>query len=679
MLLLNTVYAAISPKGSLEGTGICDNGIIEGDEECDPPILTEDIPTSESLGYEENQTYCDENCKNETIYGPYCGDTIINGPEECDCGEDGCIDEELNGFEGCNVDCTGIENCECTEDNDCNSDEYCDCICKDYECMDDDDCHSDEECKNHVCIDDDDDNDDELDTIVPNFECYFSTQVCLAINANTNADYNINFENKTISGTTPDSKEISYETLEDDLTLHGNVEMTAHGYEDWNNYVEIECEPYHQEFDNSRCYNIGGVTCDNENLIYRFGINEHESSADELTIESSCGTVETISSDDEYSKKLTIPFEEITEECSIFISNNDCLCNNYELDKKPINELSELNCRSNHFRVNIECLTCTDMKICSYDGLTNAPLENTRIELDIEYIHGTDSNNTLYTVTTEDEGCIEFNFPVSESFVESEDSGIEVKFIASNEDYSGFDDYSDLDHGSQIMTNCSSFEKTCFGENYNETETNQTNTNQTNNNQTNNGGMNSQNNTGNQTQLMIGCMIGDCDEQLKGKEYDLLNWDMELRSGCAGLFTIIINDNFVICDILWIILVAFSIYDGMRMHSRNKRKAKHDPINPFEKFLPGATFAIPILVGLLTFAWIGILIALLFMGIIVFRIENEYKQKPKKNNVNVSKPKTNNVNASKPKTIKNTTAKKSINTKRKPHKTKTMNNKGGKK
>jgi len=80
----------------------CGNGQVEGEEECDDNG-NNGVPCDPP--YEGNCTYCEIECTYETLFGGYCGDSVINGPEECEtnvdcnsgysCSECQCILNEI--------------------------------------------------------------------------------------------------------------------------------------------------------------------------------------------------------------------------------------------------------------------------------------------------------------------------------------------------------------------------------------------------------------------------------------------------------------------------------------------------------------------------------------------------------------------------------------------------------
>ena len=76
----------------------------------------------------------------------------------------------------------------------------------------------------------------------------------------------------------------------------------------------------------------------------------------------------------------------------------------------------------------------------------------------------------------------------------------------------------------------------------------------------------------------------------------LINLPFKLRTGCAGLMIKV--GSWIICDILWLILIALSLWAGYRFR-------KHGKLTPY------AAVAAPIITGLITYVWLGILVALI--------------------------------------------------------------------
>ncbi|MCC7569974.1 hypothetical protein KO465_01350 [Candidatus Micrarchaeota archaeon] len=131
----------------------------------------------------------------------------------------------------------------------------------------------------------------------------------------------------------------------------------------------------------------------------------------------------------------------------------------------------------------------------------------------------------------------------------------------------------------------------------------------------------------NQTELSkyFGCFGEGCDDILKGNEPDLefVNWDMKLRSGCAGWMVIRIGD-WVLCDIWWLILLALATYDSWRIYKRNKRKSKKYALTIYEKYLPFAIWLAQVLVGFFTFVIIGIIVAVIMLIYLTAIIDSQY-------------------------------------------------------
>lgn len=66
---------------------VCGDGIVEGDETCDPPNPPDIIPCGETV------EYCNNSCQIEVGTagcdpGPFCGDGICNESDPCSCSED---------------------------------------------------------------------------------------------------------------------------------------------------------------------------------------------------------------------------------------------------------------------------------------------------------------------------------------------------------------------------------------------------------------------------------------------------------------------------------------------------------------------------------------------------------------------------------------------------------------
>ena len=78
----------------------CGDGIMVGDEECDCGDGTVPVPAS-CVGPNSDTTY--GGCTTKCTWGTFCGDNIVNGPEECDNGKD---NGATYGSSGCTVGCT---------------------------------------------------------------------------------------------------------------------------------------------------------------------------------------------------------------------------------------------------------------------------------------------------------------------------------------------------------------------------------------------------------------------------------------------------------------------------------------------------------------------------------------------------------------------------------------------
>ncbi len=83
----------------------CGDGIVSGDEECDCGDGSGAVP-AECVGPNSDTTYggCTTACK----FGPFCGDGIVNGPEECD---NGPSNGASYGQGGCTLGCTKPHYC----------------------------------------------------------------------------------------------------------------------------------------------------------------------------------------------------------------------------------------------------------------------------------------------------------------------------------------------------------------------------------------------------------------------------------------------------------------------------------------------------------------------------------------------------------------------------------------
>lgn len=90
------------------------------------------------------------------------------------------------------------------------------------------------------------------------------------------------------------------------------------------------------------------------------------------------------------------------------------------------------------------------------------------------------------------------------------------------------------------------------------------------------------------------------DGPLIGGEYDddFFNFNFSLRSGCTGLFIVI--DNWIFCDLLWLLLLVLSLIVAYKYR-----------IYPLRIKMSVIVFIIPMIIGFLTYVWIGIIIAIL--------------------------------------------------------------------
>ena len=95
----------------------------------------------------------------------------------------------------------------------------------------------------------------------------------------------------------------------------------------------------------------------------------------------------------------------------------------------------------------------------------------------------------------------------------------------------------------------------------------------------------------------------------------VFNEKLELRNGCSGLFFRI--DNYIFCDLLWVVMLILSILASWtwrrhtREHSDNEEYDEDNETSPAFRIIPILMFIIPVLLGFLSFIWIGVLIAVI--------------------------------------------------------------------
>lgn len=93
----NKKYASAPQTFTITGitSQTCGNSIIEGTEQCD-------TGTSNGIActpnYGSSCSYCSSTCTTQILQGGYCGDNIINGAEQCD-------DANANNNDGCTTSC----------------------------------------------------------------------------------------------------------------------------------------------------------------------------------------------------------------------------------------------------------------------------------------------------------------------------------------------------------------------------------------------------------------------------------------------------------------------------------------------------------------------------------------------------------------------------------------------
>ena len=109
------------------------------------------------------------------------------------------------------------------------------------------------------------------------------------------------------------------------------------------------------------------------------------------------------------------------------------------------------------------------------------------------------------------------------------------------------------------------------------------------------------------------CLFGDCSPETLAKMADegLFNKDLRFRNGCTGLFFVV--GNLVICDVIWILVLLGAITATMVWKRRKldlPEEEKVSYVEPKYRLLPYIIFILPLLIGFLTYPWIGIVIAL---------------------------------------------------------------------
>jgi len=109
------------------------------------------------------------------------------------------------------------------------------------------------------------------------------------------------------------------------------------------------------------------------------------------------------------------------------------------------------------------------------------------------------------------------------------------------------------------------------------------------------------------------CLFGDCSPEAlrNAAEQGWLNKKLIFRNGCAGLFLIV--NNWIICDVLWMLLVLLALLATWVWRRKKlkdvEEKDKDTEIKPIYKSIPYITLILPLLIGFLTFVWIGIVVA----------------------------------------------------------------------
>jgi hypothetical protein len=105
------------------------------------------------------------------------------------------------------------------------------------------------------------------------------------------------------------------------------------------------------------------------------------------------------------------------------------------------------------------------------------------------------------------------------------------------------------------------------------------------------------------------------DNPLFGEDSEgFFNFNFSLRHGCTGLFIVI--DNWIFCDLLWLVLIILSLIAAYR-YKEYALKKKTSII----------TFILPMAIGFLTYVWIGIIIAILEIILSIISPPKKEKQK----------------------------------------------------
>ena len=83
----------------------CGDGIVSGGEECD---CGDGSPSTPAGCSEPNNDIGYGGCTTQCKFGPFCGDGIVNGPEECDLGKSNGASYSQDG---CTLGCTRPHYC----------------------------------------------------------------------------------------------------------------------------------------------------------------------------------------------------------------------------------------------------------------------------------------------------------------------------------------------------------------------------------------------------------------------------------------------------------------------------------------------------------------------------------------------------------------------------------------